>query len=73
VVGADAAVNVVDATGNAIAVRGVAAPAISSSTYNAGTGVLVVTGTGFLKKVAHPMILMCPCLLLPAKAVTSIR
>ena len=47
--GADAAVNVIDATGNAITVSNVAAPAITSSTYNTGTGLLVVTGTGFLK------------------------
>jgi uncharacterized protein DUF4347/uncharacterized protein DUF4214/hemolysin type calcium-binding protein len=47
--GADAAVNVVDATGNAITVSNVAVPAITSSTYHTGTGLLVVTGTGFLK------------------------
>ncbi len=47
--GADAAVNVVDATGNAITASNVAVPAITSATYNTGTGVLVVTGSGFLK------------------------
>ncbi len=47
--GADAAVNVVDATGNAITVSNVAVPAITSSSYHTGTGLLVVTGTGFLK------------------------
>ncbi len=48
--GADTAVNVVDATGNGVTVSNVAVPAITSSTYNASTGVLVVTGTGFLSK-----------------------
>ena len=48
--GADAAVNVVDAAGNAITVSNVAAPAITSSTYHTGTGLLVVTGTDFLKR-----------------------
>ncbi|MBE0619492.1 MAG: hypothetical protein IH605_02760, partial [Burkholderiales bacterium] len=47
--GADAAVNVVDVT-NAITVSNVAVPAISSSTYDASAGSLVVTGTGFLSK-----------------------
>jgi uncharacterized protein DUF4347/uncharacterized protein DUF4214/hemolysin type calcium-binding protein len=47
--GADAAVNVMDATGNGVTVSNVAVPAITSSTYNASTGSLVVTGTGFLK------------------------
>ena len=47
--GADAAVNVVDATGNGIITSNVAVPAITSATYNAGTGALVVTGTNFLK------------------------
>lgn len=47
--GADAAVNVVDATGNGITVSNVAVPTITSSTYNTSTGVLVVTGSGFLK------------------------
>lgn len=36
-------------TGNGITASNVAAPAITSSTYNTGTGALVVTGTGFLK------------------------
>ena len=48
--GADAAVNVVDATGNGVTVSNVAVPTITSSTYNASTGVLVVTGSDFLKK-----------------------
>ncbi len=49
-VGADAAVNVVDATGNGITASNVAAPTIISATYDASTGTLVITGTGFLKK-----------------------
>jgi len=47
--GADAAVNVIDATGNSITAGNIAAPAITSATYNTSTGVLTVTGTGFLK------------------------
>ena len=38
-----------DTTGNGITVSNVAAPAITSATYNASTGALVVTGSGFLK------------------------
>lgn len=38
-----------DAT-NAVTASNVAVPAITSATYDASTGVLVVTGTGFLKK-----------------------
>ncbi|SFD94603.1 DUF4214 domain-containing protein [Nitrosomonas sp. Nm166] len=51
--GADAAVNVIDAIGNGITVSNVAAPAITSATYDASTGVLVVTGTDFLKSAAN--------------------
>ena len=47
--GADAAVNVVDATGNGITASNVAAPTITSATYNTCTGVLAVTCTGLLK------------------------
>ncbi|MEK6735338.1 MAG: DUF4214 domain-containing protein, partial [Pseudomonadota bacterium] len=47
--GADAAVTVADLTGNGITASNVAVPAITSSTYNTGTGALVVIGTGFLK------------------------
>jgi hypothetical protein len=47
--GADAAVNIADLTGNGITVSNVAVPAITSVTYNASTGALVVTGTGLLK------------------------
>jgi len=46
--GADAAVVVADLTGNGITVSNVAVPAITSATYNASTGALVVTGTNFL-------------------------
>jgi len=45
--GAAASVNVVDAT-NAVTVSNVAAPTITSATYDASSGVLAVTGTGFL-------------------------
>ena len=48
--GADAAVNVVDATLNAITTSNVAVPTLTSTTYNANTGALVLTGTGFLTK-----------------------
>jgi len=48
--GADAAINVADLTGNGITVSNVAVPALTSATYNASTGALVVTGTGFLAK-----------------------
>ena len=44
--GADAAVVVADLTGNGITVSNVAVPTITSATYNAATGALVVTGTG---------------------------
>lgn len=46
--GADAAVVVVDSTGNSVTASNVAAPAITSASYDANTGALVVTGTGFL-------------------------
>jgi predicted transcriptional regulator len=46
--GADVAVNVADETGNGITANNVAVPTITAATYNAGTGVLVVTGTGLL-------------------------
>ncbi|EGW22294.1 DUF4347 domain-containing protein, partial [Methylobacter tundripaludum] len=47
--GAAAGVTDADLTGNGITVSNVAVPAITSSTYDANTGALVVTGTGFLK------------------------
>ena len=43
--GADASVNVIDGT-NAITVSNVAAPTITSATYNSHSGVLTVTGAG---------------------------
>ncbi|MBX3619149.1 MAG: DUF4347 domain-containing protein [Rhizobacter sp.] len=46
--GADAAVVVADTTGNGVTVSNVSVPAITSATYDASTGSLVVTGTGFL-------------------------
>ena len=45
--GVDAAVNVADATGNGITVSNVAVPTITSATYDASSGALVVTGTDF--------------------------
>ncbi|MGV3680222.1 MAG: DUF4347 domain-containing protein, partial [Acidovorax sp.] len=47
--GADTAVVVADLTGNGITVSNVAVPTLTSATYNAATGVLTVTGTGFLR------------------------
>ena len=47
--GADAAVVVADLTGNGVTVSNIAVPGITSATYNASTGALAVTGTGFLK------------------------
>ncbi|MFZ6872264.1 DUF4347 domain-containing protein [Undibacterium sp. Di27W] len=44
--GADAAVVIADLTGNGITAT-VAAPTVTSATYDASTGNLVVTGTGF--------------------------
>ncbi len=49
-VGVDAAVNVVDATGNGITVSNVAVPVITSTSYHWSNGVLTATGTGFTKK-----------------------
>ncbi|WP_371325498.1 DUF4214 domain-containing protein [Dechloromonas sp. ZY10] len=48
--GADSAVVVADLTGNGVTASNVAVPTITSATYDAATGALVVTGTGFLKK-----------------------
>ncbi len=47
--GADAAVTIADTTGNGVTVSNVAVPTITSATYNASTGALVVTSTGLLK------------------------
>src|SRR6185437_10947292 len=44
----DGGVSDADLTGNGITVSNVPVPAISSATYDASTGSLVVTGTGFL-------------------------
>ncbi len=41
--------DIADATGNGITVSNVATPTITSATFDASTGTLVVTGTGFLK------------------------
>jgi len=42
--------NTADLTGNGITVSNVAVPVITSATYNASTGTLSVTGSGFLAK-----------------------
>jgi len=47
--GADSAVVIADTTGNGITVSNVAVPAITSATYDASSGTMVVTGTGFLQ------------------------
>jgi hypothetical protein len=47
--GAAAAVVVADTTGNGVTTSNVAVPTITSATYDASTGTLVVTGTGFSK------------------------
>lgn len=47
--GADSAVVIADLSGNGITVSNVAVPTITSATYNASTGALVVTATGLLK------------------------
>ncbi len=46
--GADPAVVIADTTGNGVTVSNVAVPTITSATYDASTGAVVVTGTGFL-------------------------
>ncbi|WP_227657486.1 DUF4347 domain-containing protein [Candidatus Magnetaquicoccus inordinatus] len=48
--GAVSALTIVDLTGNAISTSNVVNPIVSSATYDAQTGVLVVTGRGFLKR-----------------------
>ena len=47
--GADAVVVVADLAGNGVTASNVSVPMITSATYHTGTGVLVVTGTGFVK------------------------
>ncbi|MDD2691365.1 MAG: DUF4347 domain-containing protein [Simplicispira sp.] len=44
--------NTADTTGNGITVSSVAVPTLTSATFNAATGTLVVTGTGFLQRAA---------------------
>lgn len=51
--GADAAVVVADLTGNGVTAT-VAAPTVTSATYDANTGALVVTGTGFTLRAGAP-------------------
>jgi hypothetical protein len=48
--GADAAITVADTTGNNVLVSNVAVPSITSATYDAATGTVLVTGTGFLQR-----------------------
>ncbi|MGI2176508.1 fibronectin type III domain-containing protein [Shewanella ulleungensis] len=48
--GADPAIDIEDSSGNNITVSNVAIPTITSSTYNFSTGVLVVTGNGYLSR-----------------------
>ncbi|MEH6446410.1 MAG: Ig-like domain-containing protein [Oceanospirillaceae bacterium] len=48
--GADPAINVEDSSGNNISVSNVAVPAITSATYDYTSGVLVVTGSGYLSR-----------------------
>ncbi|WP_244281938.1 DUF4114 domain-containing protein [Synechococcus sp. UW140] len=49
--GADASTDIADLTGNAITVSNVAAPTLSSATYNNSTGVLTLSGSNL---PAHP-------------------
>ena len=49
--GAAATTDIADGTNNSITVSNVTAPTITSATYNASTGVLVATGTNFVKEV----------------------
>ncbi|MCP5242943.1 MAG: DUF4347 domain-containing protein [Burkholderiales bacterium] len=48
--GADSAVNVADTAGNGITVSNYSVPTITSATYDASTGQLVITGTNFVNK-----------------------
>ena len=48
--GADPALDVEDSSGNNISVSNVAVPAITSATYDYTSGVLVVTGSGYLSR-----------------------
>ncbi|MCP5142575.1 MAG: hypothetical protein H6980_09525 [Gammaproteobacteria bacterium] len=49
-IGAASAVNIADLTDNVVTVSNVAAPTVTSATYNASTGALVVTGQNLLKR-----------------------
>lgn len=49
-IGADASVNIADTTSNGITVSNVGTPTITSATYDASTGALVVTGTNFVNE-----------------------
>jgi hypothetical protein len=51
IAGWDSALAVADLTANAVTVSNVASPTITSATYNASTGALVVTGTGLVGTV----------------------
>jgi hypothetical protein len=48
--GADPALNVEDSSGNNITVSNVAVPTVTSATYDYTSGVLVVTGSGYLSR-----------------------
>jgi len=47
--GAAATTNIADTSGNGITTMGVSIPRLTSATYNASTGVVVITGTNFAK------------------------
>jgi hypothetical protein len=49
--GAASSTDISDTTSNAITVSNLSGPAITSASYDASTGVLVVTGTNFVSKV----------------------
>jgi len=49
--GSPDSVNIEDLTGNVITVSNVVVPTITSATYDAATGILVVTGTNLVNKV----------------------
>ena len=51
VAGSPAALAIEDLTGNGVAVSNVCTPAITSTAYDADTGVVTVTGTCFFKKI----------------------
>ncbi|MCJ8269917.1 MAG: hypothetical protein MJK04_11005, partial [Psychrosphaera sp.] len=51
--GAAASNTIADLTANGVTVSGVTKPLITAATYNAGTGVLLVTGTNFVNEVGN--------------------